>query len=179
MIHRIAAAAIATLIAAPAVAQTTNVACLNDYYVTLGGLRYPAVGTPCTAAASLPVPPGFALALSVDSGFAPGSLVVPFFALGPCAPKSLCLAPIACPIPPAGAPCFSNQSGDLAAPFAGPTGFTLPGPCPSSASITLALPAGPIFTGITFSTQAVILPLGPSCAMPPGFAVTEAFNFTL
>ncbi len=34
-------------------AQTRNVACLNDYRVSIGGPKYPAVDTPCDPAAAV------------------------------------------------------------------------------------------------------------------------------
>ncbi|MFO1078395.1 MAG: hypothetical protein U1E73_11795 [Planctomycetota bacterium] len=167
----------ALLAASNAFAQTTNVACLNDYYLTpFGGVRYPAVGTPCNPAAVLNLAGGGSVTLTVDTGFPPGSIVVWVLAVGHCSPQAGCLPSVPCPIPAGLAPCFSNQTIDLTGYFPlGPIGFTSIGACQSTWSTPFVLPN--IVFGITFSTQAAILPLGVSCAGPTGFVLTEAFNF--
>ncbi len=167
-------AVVAALAAPAALAQTTNVNCTNDYYFRQLGLRFPALGTPCNAAVYT-VMTGTAVEMRVDTGFGPGSLVTQIFAIGACVPAAFCFPSVPCGLPN-GITCGTNQSLDLdiLSLFPAFSAPTISGVCQSYYRTTFVFP--PVLVGLVLSTQSIIWPIGPHCALPAGGVFTEAFT---
>jgi hypothetical protein len=152
-------------------AQTTGVACLNDYtIVTASGLGGISGSTSCTTLALTGGGPAVVEIQGQSTGLLALVLVRPI----PCAPGTVCLPPSTCPIPFTACSAFTNLSYDLTLPVPTPTFICpmvpIPGtPC-SECQINVVLPPN-----INFSTQAVIL--DPVCGTTPFILLpTQAYT---